>query len=901
MVGKTVGHYTILEKIGEGGMGQVFLAEDMSLRRKVALKFLSPAMQQDAKARRRFLHEARSVAALDHPYICHINEVGESEGRDFIVMEYVEGRSLKEMLEHGPLTLEQVLPIAIEIAEALEAAHAKGIVHRDIKPANVMLTATGHAKVMDFGLAKQLVTTATAAETVTALTSIGSTVGTLSYMSPEQLRGRPLDPRSDLFSLGLVMYEMVTGRPAFSGETSAVIAAAILQSTPALPRHIRDDVPARLEDLILKMLEKDPGHRTQTASGLRTDLQRFKREFESGSSAGRELVETRSAEAAAPPRVDWPYGSGTRFVKGHRRALVLGAAALAVTSLVIVLWPRIARFNSTSSKTLVQNLQVSQVTVSGNAWRPALSPDGKYVIYVRRDGLEGSLRMRQLGTERDVEIVAPQSGLIIQGATMTPDGSFIDFVRGKGNAPTLWRVPFLGGSPKRFIEGVSSPPGWSPDGQHLAFVRADFDGSSALVVADADGGNERTVARRPLPAQFLSFGSRGTPSGQGACMHPAWSPDGKTLALIGFAPVSGVRTRQAVFVDVATGAERSIPLRDGGSADGIEWLDSGHLLISHIGANDAVSQIWLLSYPTGTWSRVTNDLTNYASFGLSADRRSVAVARWDYRVAISVLQSTSREPSDMVPAGPFVGEDLAWAGDTLLYAVLSPVDNRPAIWALRRGESSSEQLIGNAYSPAVTPDGRKIVFSRVEKGRLGIWRADRDGRGAVEVGASAASRVSVTPDGKQAIFLSLESGVQCAWTIPLDGGMPTQVANVFAFLPVPSPDGKSVAFISMDEQRQSVILICAMSNCSSRRTFAVPRRPAALQWTHDGRGLAYATLSNIWVQPLDGGPPYQLTHFPEDDRLVQDFEWSPDGKLLAFSRSRTTWDIALFRGLKLDD
>jgi serine/threonine protein kinase len=269
MIGKTLGHYHILEKIGQGGMGEVYLADDTSLHRKVALKFLPHEMQRDPSAHQRFMREARSAAALDHPYICHINEVSEAEGKNFIVMEYVEGRSLKEMLGHGPITLEQALPIAIEIAEALEAAHAKGIVHRDIKPANVMLTATGHAKVMDFGLAKQLVTTETAAETVTALTSIGSTVGTLSYMSPEQLRSRPLDSRSDLFSFGLVIYEMVTGRPAFRGETGAVIAAAILQATPALPRHIRDDVPAQLEDLILKMLEKDPRHRTQTASGLR--------------------------------------------------------------------------------------------------------------------------------------------------------------------------------------------------------------------------------------------------------------------------------------------------------------------------------------------------------------------------------------------------------------------------------------------------------------------------------------------------------------------------------------------------------------------------------------------------------------------------------------------------------
>jgi len=476
----------------------------------------------------------------------------------------------------------------------------------------------------------------------------------------------------------------------------------------------------------------------------------------------------------------------------------------------------------------------------------------------------------------------------------------VDVVRGKGNTKTLWRMPFLGGSPKRFIDGVSSPLGWSADGRRLAFVRADVDGSSALVVADADGANERTLAARTLPAQFLSFGSRGTPSAQGAGMHPAWSPDGTVIAVVGFATVDKVLTRQVVFVDAATGAERSIPLRDGGSADGVEWLDSGHLVVSLIGRSDAVSQLWLLSYPAGAWSRLTNDLSNYASFGVSADRRSLAVARWDYQVGISVLEGASREPTDLVPAGPFVGEDLAWAGDTLLYAVLSPADNLPAIWALRRGESSPEELIGNAYSPAATPDGQTIVFSRVQNDRRGIWRADGEGRGAVEVGTSAAGRVTVTPDGKQAIFLSLESGVQSVWTVPIPGGKPVQLANVFAFQPVPSPDGRMLTFVSLDDERRAAIAVCDMPDCSSRRTLPLPRRPAALQWTPDGRGLAYATLSNIWVQPLGGGPPHQLTHFPDDDRRIQDFEWSADGRRLAFSRSRTTWGIVLFRGLELE-
>jgi serine/threonine-protein kinase len=271
MIGKTVSHYRIIDKIGQGGMGEVFLADDTSLRRKVALKFLPADMQKDAVARKRFLREARSAAALDHPYICHINEVAEAGGQDFIVMEYVEGRSLKDRVEQGPLPPEDALSVAVEVAEALEAAHGKGIIHRDIKPANVMLTQTGHAKVMDFGLAKQLASfgATETAETVTALTSNGSTVGTLAYMSPEQLRGQAVDGRSDIWALGVTLYEMVSGKRPFEGRSGFELTAAVLNQAP---RPLPSQVPTEMAALIWRCLEKDPGRRYQRASELREAL-----------------------------------------------------------------------------------------------------------------------------------------------------------------------------------------------------------------------------------------------------------------------------------------------------------------------------------------------------------------------------------------------------------------------------------------------------------------------------------------------------------------------------------------------------------------------------------------------------------------------------------------------------
>jgi serine/threonine-protein kinase len=272
MIGELVSHYRIVGKIGQGGMGEVFLADDTSLHRKVALKFLPPALQQDAAARKRFLREAHSAAALDHPFICHINEVADAGGRDVIVMEYVEGQSLKDRLEQGALSPGEALTIAIEVAEALEAAHTKGIVHRDIKPGNIMLTPAGHAEVMDFGLAKQVASAGgleSAADTVTALTDAGSTLGTLAYMSPEQLRGQPVDGGGDIWALGVTLYEMVAGTRPFQGQSSVDTTAAILNQTP---RPLASRLPADLAAVIGRCLEKDPAKRDQQAGKLREAL-----------------------------------------------------------------------------------------------------------------------------------------------------------------------------------------------------------------------------------------------------------------------------------------------------------------------------------------------------------------------------------------------------------------------------------------------------------------------------------------------------------------------------------------------------------------------------------------------------------------------------------------------------
>ena len=560
LVGKSILHYSVVKKLGAGGMGVVYEAEDSRLGRHVALKFLSRDFEQDTYALERFKQEARAASALNHPNICTIYAIEECDGQHFIAMELLEGESLSDKIDGHPLPLDKILDIGIQITDALDVAHHKGIVHRDLKPANIFLTTRGQAKILDFGLAKLTYDRRAALETVAGeaataaplhLTSPGMAIGTVAYMSPEQARGEELDGRSDLFSMGAILYEMATGKIPFDGNTSAVIFQGILDRNPRPVDELNPSVPFKLVEIIDKALEKDADLRYQSAAEMRADLKRLKRDSTGHTSQARLAAASSTAIAAASDSRPLERLSSSSTVLEAARRHRNGATLVLVLSLAMIalgiygFYRKFSAWLGDSGPVPFQNMSMEKLTNSGKTLLATISPDGKYVVNVVDEGHgQQSLWMRHVATGSNAQIMPPAE-INYKGLTFSPNGDFLYFVSGDPQHPGLgflYQIPVLGGTPRKLVDDVDSAVSFSPDGQQMVYLRnSSSDASSKLILAHTDGTGEHVLASLPLPGYT----------------DPAWSPDGKSIAAAVLDPGSQNLGR-LVLLDPNTRKEKTV-------------------------------------------------------------------------------------------------------------------------------------------------------------------------------------------------------------------------------------------------------------------------------------------------------------------------------------------------------
>jgi len=784
VVGSKVVHYTIVRSIGAGGMGVVYEAEDAKLGRRVALKFLPPELSRDRPALERFQREARAASALNHPNICTICAIEESGGDCFIAMELLDGESLDRQIVSRIATWDAVADIGIQVADALAAAHRRGIVHRDIKPANIFLTRDGRAKVLDFGIAKVTPTPGSNDETMSVsaagsrLTGVGLTVGTIGYMSPEQARGDELDARSDLFSLAAVLYEMATRQPAFDGRTTAVVFQQILDGTPESPARVNHALPARLDEIIVKGLEKDRELRYQTAEELRGDLKRLKRD----ASSGKLVAATSHTQAESPRSSGEILAAEARRRKGLVSVLgmvLVATVAAAAYGIYAIVWRPAPATQSTASS----RMRINRLTTSGEIRGcGSISPDGKYVAYC---DFSGELIVQQVATGSTVPL-----GNVDGATTFSADSNFVYVTRSSENSESgvLWAYPTFSGEPRRVASDVAGAVGVSPDGKHVVFLRekrTEQTQTQTVMIADAFGGNERALLSSTMAETW--FENAGL----------SWSPDGKLISTTQATIVGGYRMRPVV-IDVETGKLSTISNDTWAGVGRTAWLPGSHSFL--FAAQESIVgpfQFWIAQYPGGRATRITNDARGFGNMSVSvtADGSTIATVPFELISNLWRTNADASAPLEQWTSGAQVDGDVGiapLADGRVFYTSGDGVDQ--AIWSVDAAGGRPRNLTRQyAEVPSLPADGRFIIFGALQEGRFRIWRMQPDGSEARPI-TSGQDDINprISPDGRWVYYMAADASGDRLRRVSADGGPSTALGEEGMQAAGLSPDGRQL-------------------------------------------------------------------------------------------------------------
>lgn len=898
--------YEILSIIGKGGMGEVYTAYDHGLGREVALKLMHRT--DDEEKIKRFRQEARSVSNLNHPNIVCVYDFDRHEDFHFIVSELVRGETLRMYISHKSLSMKEILEIGCQIGTALSALHRSGVTHRDIKPENIMILPEGHIKILDFGLAKLDARESSAVlgpsdSTASVFhTREGMIAGTIYYMSPEQLRGQPVDNRSDIWSLGAVLFEMIYGQRPFTGENNSDIIVSILERPlPALAKA-RPDITESIEKILQKALAKTKESRFKDADDFVANLRRAAIDLDADQNKQpndtnglREVNNTGQVVSTVEHDIKPTADHTSKWYPARNSfALWLLAALVLVSSVGIVF------YNAsliTEIKPNENQLKIKRLPVAANIINGVISPDGRFIAFVLNDNGRQSLWLRQVDEVTGKELLPPER-IIYSNLSFSPDGNSIFYTVFSGRAVgVLNRIPLLGGTPQEIARNVDSSVTFSPDGNRFAFIRTiSSEGLDQIIVVDSTKGGERVLSQKKRP-EFYSIGKRES---------LAWAPDGKTIVSPTGKKDEAKEFMTLVEIDVETGDETPVTKAEWFRIGKVVWTGNpNELLITATPSNAEPFQIVKISRRDGAYVNITNDLSDYYNISITGNQARILGIALDTTSTIFTSSAKNIEQGRQITAGGFDGlGGVKWTGDGKIVFVSLESGNRD-IWKMDSNGTGRQRLTFSEAPddyPAVAGD--YIVFVSSRSGTPQIWRMKLDGSEPLQLTYQQdASFPQITPDGKWVIFSARSAGRWALWKVSIDGGDVSPLTSEQTHWASVSPDGKIIACLGQEDVPEApikLVLVSAQDGKILNRfnlvgVVASPDIVPVLRWKPNNEAVTYIStengVSNIYLQPVNGGSAVKITNFSADNLFS--FDWSNDGKAIVFARGLIRDDLIL--------